>query len=437
MRRARLLFSLLAAAGFLLFVSSVAAQADPRVLAIHFSLDINPVSQDYVNHQIDEANSGGYSAAVILLDTPGGLSTSMEKIYEKILASRVPVIVYVSPQGAGAASAGVFVAEAADVLAMAPATNIGSSTPINQSGGNLSSDLRRKVINHFAAKLRTLADTNGRNGAWGARAVRKASNLTVDQALKINVIDFKASSLPALLNKLDGFETYRRHITLHTANAQIVDTHPSFFSRLLNVLIDPNIITLLFLAGLAGIGFEIFHPGVVLPGVLGAVALVTALFGFSILPISWAGLALLLLGVAMLVIDAFVTSHGAITVAGLISLVVGAIMLFRNAPSPYHVSLPLIISLAVALGLAWGFAITKAVQIRRKPVSVGPQTIVGQIGEVRGETQVFVNGELWRARPPGDRPLRRGTRVRVDSVDPALVLDVSPVDEPVGSAQPV
>ena len=404
---------------------------------MHFALDINPVSQDYVNHQIDVANDGGYSAVVILLDTPGGLSTSMEKIYEKELASRVPVIVYVSPDGAGAASAGVFVAEAADVLAMAPATNIGSSTPINQSGGNLGSDLRRKVINHFAAKLRTLAETNGRNGDWAAMAVRRASNLTVDQALQRNVIDLKAPDLRTLLNQLDGRETFRRHITLHTANADIVEASPSFFSRFLDVLIDPNIITLLFLAGLAGIGFEIFHPGVVLPGVLGAVALVTALFGFAVLPISWAGLLLLLLGVAMLVIDAFVTSHGAITVAGLISLVVGAIMLFRNAPSPYHVNLPLIISIAVVLGLLWGFAITKAVQVRRKPVSVGPQTIVGQFGEVRGDGQVFVNGELWRARPAGDEPLRRGTKVRVDAVDPSLVLEVRPIDEPVGSGQSV
>jgi membrane-bound serine protease (ClpP class) len=437
MRRPRLLFGLLVAAAFLLFISSVSAQSRPKVLAVHFALDINPVSQDYVNHQIDVANDGGYSAVVILLDTPGGLSTSMEKIYEKELASRVPVIVYVSPDGAGAASAGVFVAEAADVLAMAPATNIGSSTPINQSGGNLGSDLRRKVINHFAAKLRTLAETNGRNGDWAAMAVRKASNLTVDQALQRDVIDLKAPDLQALLNRLDGKETYRRHMTLHTANADIVEAQPSFFSRFLNVLIDPNIITLLFLAGLAGIGFEIFHPGVVLPGVLGAVALVTALFGFAILPISWAGLLLLLLGVAMLVIDAFVTSHGAITVAGLISLVVGAIMLFRNAPSPYHVNLPLIISIAVVLGILWGFAITKAVQVRRKPVTVGPQTIVGQIGEVRGEDQVFVNGELWRARPAGDKPLRRGSMVRVDRVDPSLVLDVSPVDQPVGSVQSV
>ena len=423
--------------GFLLFISSVSAQAEPKVLAVHFALDINPVSQDYVNHQIDEANKGGYSAVVILLDTPGGLSTSMEKIYEKILASQVPVIVYVSPPGAGAASAGVFVAEAADVLAMAPATNIGSSTPINQSGGNLGSDLRRKTINHFAAKLRTLAETNGRNGDWAARAVRTASNLTVDRALKLDVIDLKAPNLRTLLNRLDGYETYRRHITLHTADAEIVDANPGFFARFLDVLIDPNIITLLFLAGLAGIGYEIFHPGVVLPGVLGAVALVTALFGFSILPISWAGLMLLLLGVAMLVTDAFVTSHGAITVAGLISLVVGAIMLFRNAPSPYHVNLPLLISIAVVLGLLWAFAITKAVQVRRKPVSVGPQTIVGQVGEVRGDSQVFVNGELWRARPAGEGPLRRGTKVRVDAVDPGLVLDVSPVEEPVGSPQSV
>jgi membrane-bound serine protease (ClpP class) len=416
-------------AAFLLIASPASSQTRPRILAVKFALDINPVSQDYVNHQIDRANKDGFSAVVILLDTPGGLSTSMEKIYEKILASEVPVIVYVSPAGGAAASAGVFVAEAADILAMAPATNIGSSTPINQSGGNLGSDLRRKVINHFAAKLRTLAKENGRNGNWAASAVRKASNLTVDDALRIHVIDLKATDLPALLDKLNGRVTHRRHIRLHTAGAEIVTASPSFFARLLNVLIDPNIITLLFLAGLAGIGYEIFHPGVVLPGALGAVSLVTALFGFSILPISWAGLALLLLGIGLLLIDVHVTSHGALTVAGLISLAVGALMLFRNAPSPYHANLPLVVGVAVALGLIWAFAITKAVQVRRRPVAVGTQTLVGEVGEVRGEGFVFVNGELWRARIHGEQPLRPGTRIRVEGVDPALVLDVSPVDE--------
>jgi membrane-bound serine protease (ClpP class) len=429
-------FSALAAAiAAVLLLASPAGSAGgtsarPRVLAVHFSLDINPVSQDYVNHQIDRANDGHYDAVVIILDTPGGLSTSMESIYKKELASKIPVIVYISPAGAASASAGVFVSEAADVLAMAPETNIGSSTPIDQSGGNLSSDLRRKVINHFAAKLRTLAASHGRNGDWAAAAVRKASNLTVGQALKLHVIDVTAPDLPTLLNKIDGRVTVPKHFRLHTANAEIVSANPGFFARLLNVLIDPNILTLLFLAGLAGIGFEIFHPGVVLPGALGAVALLTSLFGFSILPISWAGLALLLLGVGLLVIDLHVTSHGALTVAGLISLAVGAVMLFRNAPSPYHVSLPLVVSVAVALGLGWAFAITKALQVRRKPVIVGSHTLVGQVGEVRGDNLVFVRGELWRAHAEGGAPLRPGTRIRVESVDPGLVLGVRPVDEP-------
>src|SRR5438477_45022 len=271
----------------------------------------------------------GTARDVIVLDTPGGLSTSMKTIYTAELNAKLPVIVYVSPDGARAASAGVWISEAADVLAMAPATNIGSSTPIDQSGQNLGSDLRRKVIHDAAAKLRALAATHGRNAKWADAAVRKASNLTATEALKMNVIDLTAPDLTTLLNKTDGRTTKPKGIVLHTANAELVNARLGFFARLLNTLIDPTLIPLLFLAGLAGIGFEIFHPGVVLPGALGAVSLITALFGFSILPISWAGLALILLGIGLLVIDAHVTSHGALTVAGLISFVVGALMLFR------------------------------------------------------------------------------------------------------------
>ncbi len=412
----------------LVFAASANAASRPRVLAIHFALDINPVTQDYVNHQLDRAQNDHYDAAVILLDTPGGLSSSMEAIYKKELASKIPVIVYVAPKGAAAASAGVFVAQAADVLAMAPDTNIGSSTPIDQSGGNLGSDLRRKVINHFAAKLRSLAENHGRNGDWADKAVRQASNLTEQEALRMNVIDVVAPDLPTLLNKIDGRVTIPNHYKLHTANAQITYTSPSFFTRLLNTLIDPNLITLLFLAGIVGIGYEIFHPGVVLPGALGAVALVTALFGFSVLPISWAGVALLLLGIALLVIDAHVTSHGALTVSGLIAFVIGSLLLFRNAPSPYHANSWLIASIAIVLGSAWLFAMTKAVQIRRSPVSVGPQTIVGEIGEFRGDGQVFVHGELWRANTPEGLSLKRGQKVRVDGIEPGLVLDVEPLE---------
>ncbi len=409
--------------------ASAHAASRPRVLAIHFSLEINPVTADYVNHQLDRAQEDHYDAAVILLDTPGGLSSSMESIYKKELASKIPVIVYISPKGAAAASAGVFVSEAADVLAMAPDTNIGSSTPIDQSGGNLGSDLRRKVINHFAAKLRALAEDHGRNGAWADKAVRKASNLTERQALRINVIDVLAPDLPTLLRKIDGRVTIPNHYKLHTAGARITYASPTFFTRLLNTLIDPNLITLLFLAGLAGIGYEIFHPGVVLPGALGAVALVTALFGFSVLPISWAGLALLLLGLGLLVIDAHVTSHGALTVSGLIAFVIGSLMLFRNAPAPYHANVWLVVSIAAVLGAAWAFAITKAIQVRRSPVSVGPQTMIGEIGEFRGDGQVFVRGELWQAKVPEGLSIRRGQKVRVGRIEPDLVLDVEPLDQ--------
>jgi len=406
---------------FLLAGSSAAATSQPRVLAIRFGpdLEVNPVTQDYLTSKLSHAANAHYDAAVILLDTPGGLSTSMKTIYTAELNAKLPVIVYVSPNGARAASAGVWISQAADVLAMAPTTNIGSSTPIDSSGGNLGSDLRRKVINDAAASLTALAAAHHRNTTWPGRAVRVASNLTAEQALQMHVIDVVAPSLPALLRKLDGYHTKDtdRPFTLHLANAQITYDKPGFLTRLLNTLIDPNIISLLFLAGIAGIGFEIFHPGVVLPGALGAVSLVTALFGFSVLPISWAGLLLILLGVALLVVDAHVITHGALTVAGLISLGVGMVMLFHNAPAPYHTSLPLVLSITGVLGAFWAFALTKAVQVRRRPVTVGPNRVVGEEAVVRTPGQVFVAGELWHAHRDDGASLVPGEHVRVKAVN--------------------
>jgi membrane-bound serine protease (ClpP class) len=406
-------------------VLALASPAAPRVLAIHFDLEVNPVTSSYLDHQLDRAQDGDYDAAVILLDTPGGLSDSMRTIVKNELGSKIPVIVYVSPPGARAASAGVWIGMAADELAMAPATNIGSSTPITGSGADLGRDLRRKVINDAAASLRSLARFRGRNVQWVDLAVREARNLSSEQALKINVIDDIAPNLPALLRKIDGRKAVGTGYVFHTAGAQIVEANPGFFTRLLNALINPNLIPLLFLAGIAGIGFEIFHPGVVLPGAIGAVSLLTALFGFAVLPISWAGLALLLLGAALLVADAHVVSHGTLTVSGLVSLVVGSLMLFHNAPAPYNdVNTPLLVVFALLLGGVWAFALTKAVQVRRGPIAVGPQTMVGEVGEARRDDLVFVHGELWRARPADGQPLRPGQRVRVAGVGPELILEV-------------
>src|SRR6058998_489291 len=237
----------LAAVGLALVLASAAAagMTQPRVLAIRFGpdLEVNPVTQDFVTSKLSRAAKDGYDAAVILLDTPGGLSTSMKKIYTAELSAKLPVIVYVSPDGARAASAGVWIAQAADVLAMAPTTNIGSSTPIDSSGQNLGSDLRRKVINDSVASLTALAAAHKRNTAWPSLAVRKASNLTAQKALQLNVVDMLAPSLPALLDKLDGYHTKdpERPFTLHLAGAQIDYAKPGFFTRLLNTLIDPNL----------------------------------------------------------------------------------------------------------------------------------------------------------------------------------------------------
>jgi membrane-bound serine protease (ClpP class) len=415
---------LLMAVFFLALVLPASAAAAPRVLAIHFSQDVNPVTQDWLNHELGRAQSHGYSAAVIVLDTPGGLEESMRKIVQRELSLKIPVVVYVAPRGARAASAGVWISEAADVLAMAPETNIGSSTPIQGNGTNIGSDLRRKEVNDAAASLRGLAKSHGRNAAWADAAVRRASNLTAQEAVRMNVVDLISPSLPALLKTIDG-RTTRGHGTVHTAGAAIVDVRPGFFTRFLSTLIDPNIVSLLFLAGLAGLGFELFHPGVVIPGAFGAICMVCALFGFSVLPLSWAGLILVLLGAALLVVDAHVTSHGALTLSGLVAMAVGLVTLFHKAPAPYHVDTTVIVIFTALLGGAWAFAMGKAVDVRRAPVRVGPRDVVGMEGVARDGDYVFVRGELWRAE--SDTPLRPGERVRVAGLH-GLTLDVRRIE---------
>jgi membrane-bound serine protease (ClpP class) len=412
---------IVALASLVFVVSAAGATSQPRVLAITFGpdLEINPVTQGYLTSELSHAANAGYDAAVILLDTPGGLSTSMKTIYEAELNAKLPVIVYVSPEGARAASAGVWVSQAADVLAMAPDSNIGSSTPIDSSGQNLGSDLRRKVINDSVASLTALAATHHRNTRWPARAVRVASNLTAAQALKMHVIDLVAPTLPALLTKLEGYRTKdaQRPYTLHLAGAHIDYVKPGFFTRFLNTIIDPNLISLLFLLGIVGLIFEVLHPGVVLPGALGAVCLVLALYGFSVLTPSWGGVALILLGLVLLIVDLHAPTHGALTVGGLIALGFGLSLLFQNEPAPYHVNEWLIIGIGSAIAAFWAFALGKAFAARRQPVQTGTQTMVGQTAEVRAPGLVFVDGALWQAHATDDSELVPGEEVEVEAVD--------------------
>jgi membrane-bound serine protease (ClpP class) len=431
----RLLFLigvLLAAASVsALAVPSSASASRPRVLAIRFGpdLEVNPVTKNYVDHQLDEAAAKHYDAAVIELDTPGGLSSSLRSIYQKELSLKIPVIVYVSPSGARAASAGVWIAEAADVLALSPISNIGSSTPIQSSGANIGSDLHRKVVNDAAASLRSLAASHRRNTRWPVIAVTKASNLTAQQALQLHVADAIAPTLPALLRRLDGYRTKdpQRPFTLHLAGARITTVSPGLTTRFLNTLIDPNLISLFFLIGIVGLVFEVLHPGVVLPGAVGAVALTIALFGFSVLPTNWAGIGLVVLGAALLIVDLLATTHGALTVAGLICLGVGLPLLFSNAPAPYHVNTTLVVGVGLVIASFWAFVTGKGIAARRRPVATGPEAIVGAAGQMRGGDLVLVGGELWHAHSGDGRDLHSGEDVRIDALE-GLELTVTPLN---------
>jgi membrane-bound serine protease (ClpP class) len=403
------------------------AEDAPVVRVVELANDINPVTADYVTNELDRAVDDGVDAVVIQLDTPGGLGSSMETIYKKELAVRIPVVVWIGPDGATAASAGVWIAQAADVLAMAPQTNIGSSTPITGEGQNIPSDARRKAINHYAKSLRALAEEHGRNGDWAEAAVRRADNLTAREALDEDVIDLLAPSIPALLTEIDGKRAKSKGLTLDTAGARVERVQMSFWKRILDTIVDPNIIAILFSIGLLGIVVELWNPGLIFPGTVGAISLIVGLFGAQVLPVSWAGVLLMLLAAAFWTAEVFVVSHGALALAGAVTFVLGALMLFDPAGPAYQVSIEVALAIAGTVSLFMLFAVAKLVEVRRKPVEVGIHSIVGAHGHVRRDGYVFAAGELWQARPTNGEALRPGDEVEVTAVD-GLTLEVRPVE---------
>jgi membrane-bound serine protease (ClpP class) len=427
--KSRALRALLVAFAVAAVLPAIADAATPRVLALDFDNDVNPVTADYVVGEIERANEDKYSAVVILLDTPGGLSDSMKDIYEAELASKIPVIVYVYPEGARAASAGVWIGQAGDILAMAPQTNIGSSTPISVGGEDIQEDLRKKVVNDAAASLRALAREHGRNVKWADAAVRQASNINAREALAMNVIDVIAPDLPTLLNTIDGRTTKPKGLVLNTANAEVTTVEMGLWKSILDLLIDPNLIVILMSIGVLGITIELWNPGLILPGTVGAISLVIGLFGLQVLPISWAGLLLMGLALGFFVAEAFVVSHGALTLAGAVAFVIGSLMLFDPAGENYQVSLQVALIVAATMAAMIGFAALKIVQVRRAPVVTGQSELVGQIGVVREaldpEGFIFVHGELWRARTSGES-VPPGQSVRVEGLDEGLTLRVAP-----------
>jgi membrane-bound serine protease (ClpP class) len=400
----------------------------PLVQFIDLELTINPASAGWVDQALDDAKKDGAYLVVFKLDTPGGLDDSTRDIVKDMLAAPMPVVGYVSPNGARAASAGLFITQAADVAAMAPETNIGSATPISLGGGNQDEVLGRKIRNDAAAYVRALAEGHGRNGDLAESMVRDAVNVTATEAERRNLVDLVAADQQALLRELDGYRVKGpKAQRLDTTNARVESRDLPFKFEVLELLVNPNTVFLLFTLGLILLGLELFHPGMILPGALGAVFVVIALFGLAQIPINVAGLLLILLAFGLFVAEAFIISHGALAAGGIVALVFGGLLLFDTDSEAYDISVPIVILTAALLGGGFVFIISKAVQARHRTVHTGSEELVGAHGVVRSPLDptghVFVKGALWRAR--SEQPVTVGQKVVVDGIE-GLTLTVSP-----------
>jgi len=427
----------------LLCVASAHAR-DVHVLTVRGA--ISPASADYLVRGIDKAAAAKARLVVIEMDTPGGLDTSMRDIIKAILASSVPVATYVSPQGARAASAGTYILYASHIAAMAPATNLGAATPVElapatvpdkpaspEKKGEKPADAppqdakARKAVNDAAAYIRSLAELRGRNADWAERAVREAVSLSAEAALNAKVVDVVATDLADLLKQLHGrkVKLATGEITLDTAGLTITRLEPDWRSRLLAVIGDPGIAYILLLLGIYGLLYEFSNPGMVFPGVVGGICLLLTLFALQLMPVSYAGLALIALGIAFMLAEAFLPSFGALGLGGVIAFVLGSVMLIDTDLPGYGISWALIVPLAATSAL-FSFAVGgMALRARRRPVLTGGEELPGMEGEaledIEGEGWARVHGELWRVR--SRQPLARGARVRVKARH-GLILEV-------------
>jgi membrane-bound serine protease (ClpP class) len=427
MRRGRRNGSFLVAFLAILAVGAPVASAAPVVREVVLDRDIDPVTARFVVGQIKAANAAGDAAVLLRIDTPGGLDSSMRQINTAELASKVPVITYVAPNGARAASAGLFVVQASDLAGMAPQTNIGSSTPVGLGQDLPKGDLKNKIVNDAAARIRALATTHGRNADWAEKAVREAANATAQEALDLHVIELIANDTTDLLRQANGRVTKPKGITLDLTGAT-VETHTlPLHLQILDVLIDPNLISILFLGGLILLGFEVAHPGMIFPGFAGATMLILALFGLSVVPFTWAGLLLLVTGAGLMLAEVHV-GHGLLGAVGVALFAAGAFLLFDNDQEGLRISLPLVVGMALLLGTGFVFLISRTHAVRRQPVATGASALIGRRGEAREALDpqglVFVHGELWTAISDG-APIAAGEDVVVERLD-GLTLHVHP-----------
>jgi membrane-bound serine protease (ClpP class) len=402
-------------------------RAEPTVLVASWDDAITPVTGDYLNDAMTRALEDSAAAFVIVLDTPGGLLDSTRDIVSRFLESEIPVIVWVGPAGARAASAGTFLTLAAHVAAMAPGTNIGAASPITMGGGGADSTMGHKMQNDAAAFIRTIAERRGRNVAWAERTVRDASASTEKEALDAGAIDLIAASVEEVLEKASGrtVQTKNGATTLELRGARIEHYELDLRTKILSLLANPNVAYLLLMLGFYGIFFELSNPGSVLPGVVGAIFLILAFYSMQQLPLNAAGLLMVAVGLILFILEIKVTSYGLLTIGGIAATVLGAVMLFDSPEPALRVSLRFVIPFTIATALLFATGIGLAVRTMRKPPTTGREGMVGWRGRARTlidpEGTVEVRGELWRAR--ANESIEEGAPVEVTGAE-GLVLRV-------------
>lgn len=420
----------------LLFLLSPALFAAEKALVLHIDAPIGPATQDYIERGITYANKEHYAMIVLQMNTPGGLETSMRGINEAIITSPLPVIAYVAPSGARAASAGLFIMYASHFAAMAPGTNAGAASPVKLQGETKAADAKdqnadeKKAVNDAAAYIRSLAQLRGRNVEWAEQAVREAVSVSAIEAKKLNVINEVANDYPDLLKKLDGRTAMVQGVneTLNTKDIQLTHMPADWRYQFLSFLTNPNIAYILMLIAIYGLFFELSNPGLILPGVAGIIALFLVLYAFQLMPINYVGLSLVLIGIGFMVLEVLISSFGMIGFGGVIAFIIGSVMLFNDNESGYYLTWPLILIMSIISISFFFMLLSLAVKSHKKAIVTGKEGLIGSKGVVLNvmneQIVVRVLGEIWEAR--SSQMLDRGQKIRVAQVN-GLILWVEPI----------